>query len=82
MSMFKPSAYDPAELERVRMVLEWSLDDVTEKGKLFGLDVSKGTWVNWLTGKTPPAADKLDLICMTFGIDMDRLYPRGGHDGV
>jgi len=69
------SRFNAKEIRKVREALGWTLKDVIEKGKVFGLDVTEATLSNWETNDTTPPADKVDLLAAVFGIDLLRFYP-------
>jgi len=66
--------YNFKALKELRDVLHWSIRDVVEKAKLFGLSVTDDTIENWERGKTSPDADKLGMLAATFGVAIERFY--------
>ena len=69
------SRYDPTVLKLLRETLQWSVQELLEKAKPFGLNVSEGTINNWESGDTTPDANKLDLLAAVFGVGIERFYP-------
>ena len=69
------SRFTCKEIRKVREALGWTLKDVLEKSKVFGLDITEATLSNWETGDTCPPADKIDVLAMTFGVGLERFYP-------
>ena len=73
--MEKASRYDYTQLGKILDVMAWSPQDVVEKLKSFGMEVSAQTITNWCNGLSAPDADRLDVLAMALGVDLLRFYP-------
>ena len=69
------SRYDYTQIGKLQEFLGWSNQDVSDKLKTMGVDVSDQTISNWRNGTTNPGADKLAILAAAFGVAIERFYP-------
>ena len=68
------SRYDYTQIGKLQEFLGWSNQDVSNKLKVMGIEVSDQTIANWRNGVTNPDANKLDLLAAVFGVGIERFY--------